>query len=170
MKKIKYSLLLVLSILTLTSCKKDDIEEQQSEDPVTFILKIDGTEVEANTQDTAFLKTYNVVGADGELDFNITNNINEEIKLRMTVVDVNGNGEGVQICFGFCSTSVALDDTQVRSFAIGETTTNNQTHVFNDQVGNRDFECTIKINQVDEVGVDIANSKEVYFTYKYIAP
>ncbi len=179
MKKIRYTLLLVLSVMVLTSCKKDDPTEPQVVDDPTepqvvdtpaFTLKIDGEEVEANTQATALLKSYNVVGVDGELGFNITNNINEEIKLRMTVVDINGNGDGIQICFGFCSTSVALDDTQVRSFAIGETTTGNQTHVYNDQVGNRDFECTIKINQVDESGTDIGNGKEVYFTYKYVAP
>ena len=136
-----------------------------------FSLEIDDVEVEASTQATAYEKTYHVVGADGELGFHLTNNKDEAIKLRMTIVDVldGANGADMQICFATCSAEVNLGDTEVKTLAAGHVTTTAETHVFNGQAGNRDFSCTIKINQVDDNDEDVPDGKEVYFKYSYIA-
>ncbi len=167
MKKIIYLVtLVVISSLILTSCKSDD-PDPVVEEVVPFTLKIDEEEVVENT---ILVKTYNVVGADGELGFNITNNTNAAIDLKITVVSVEGNGDGMQLCFKTCSANINVDDTEIKTIEAGHTTTNVETHIFNGQVGNRDFSCTIKINQVDGNGSDIVSGKSVSFTYKYVAP
>lgn len=171
MKKLKFILLpLLIFTIVFSSCKKDDVDPDPTQDIPVFTLKIDGVEVEENTQDSAVIKSYTVVGDAGKLGFHITNNKNEDIKLRMTVVNVlaGANGDGVELCFATCVTSINLNDTEVRTIIVGHTTTTAETHILNTQVGNRDFECTLKINQVDDNEADIPNGKEVYFTYKYM--
>lgn len=167
MKKIIYIItLVVVSSIILTSCKSDD-PDPIVEEVIPFTLKIEGEEVVENT---ILVKTYNVVGEAGELGFNITNNTNADIDLKMTVTSVEGNGDGMQLCFKTCSANINVDDAEVKTINAGHTTTNVETHVFNGQVGDRDFSCTIKINQVDGNGNDIASGKSVSFTYKYVAP
>lgn len=167
MKNLKYILLLTLMVGFLSSCKDDDPVEEPVVQVDPFIIKIEGEEVVASA---TTVKTYNVVGDAGEMGFNITNKTNASIDLRMTVVGVTGGGEGMQLCFTTCSANINLNDTEIKTINAGQTTTNVQTHIYNGQVGDRDFECTIKINQVDSNGSDIPSGKELNFTYKYVAP
>lgn len=163
MKKLKilFPFFLVL-FFTIQSCKKDDIEEVIVDN--TFTVKVDGELANNKTY------TYSMIGIDGELGFNVTNNKSSDIKLKVTVVDLVGNGDGLQLCFNSCTAKVVLDYEDFKTLSTGQTTTSVQTHIVNASSGDLDTTIKLKINQVDSNDVDIPNGKEVYFTYKYVAP
>ncbi len=169
MKNLKYFTLLLVIVTIFSSCKKDDVEDTDNTvDPVIpFTIKIDNEEV---VEGTTLVKTYTVVGEDGQLSFNITNKLDESINLKSTVVSIVGDGTDMQLCFETCSSNIVAGTTEIKTINSGVTTTNAATHIYNAQVGNRNFECTVKINQVDDNDVDIVDGKELMFTYKYVAP
>lgn len=164
MKNFKYTLLLIVTVIVFNSCKKDDPTESTEVD--SFIMKIDGEEV---VEGTTLIKEYNVVGEEGELGFHITNQKDEPIILRATISS-NDVGANMEFCFASCSANINDEFTEVKTIPVGHTTTTAETHIFNNQDGSRDYECTVKINEIDESGNNVANGKALFFTYKYVAP
>ena len=164
MKILKFILPIILvSVLLLSSCKKDDPEEEKTT-ASTYTVKVDGEEADGKTF------TYNEFGDDGRMGFNITNNITSDIKLKVKVVSVDGDGTGIQLCFNSCTANVVLDYEDYRTLVVGQTTTSAATHILNASDGSQNLKIGLRISQVDDNNVEVSGGKVVNFTYNYVAP
>lgn len=163
MKKIKFIFpLLIIFTFIIQSCKKDDIEDSETNN--SFTVKVDG-EIADNK-----IFTYNTIGIDGEMGIQVTNNDNSLIKLKIKVISLEGNGAGLQLCFNSCTASIIEGYEDFKSLAAGETTTKLQTHIVNASPGNQNSIVKLRITQVDENNNNLLDGKVVDFTYNYVAP
>jgi len=175
MKNIKYIyLILLISSFVFTSCKKDDQEEIE-ETGDSFIVKVDG--VELNNNDS---KTYTGVGSDGDMELQITNLRDVSINLVMEVISVpDTGGDQMLLCIGRnCYQSVSAGDRFPRNsagvysyeLAAGEVTTAGNTHVENLDDSNGDLEFVFELYEVDSDNDKLSSGTSLRFSYKYDAP
>ena len=163
MKKAKFLIVTILLLVLFTSCKKEDPTEEII-DVFTVELEVNETEFEIeNNQVIELEDPY-------ELGFHVKNNTSKSIRIKLTVVSLQGNGNGVELCFSQCRSNTTEGLIDIRNFTSGEKTTTNQAHLNPGDDFEESLTVEFKLNQVDSEGEDVVDGKEVSFTYKYIAP
>ena len=156
----KYILIFAI-ILTIFSCKKEDSIEE-IEDVFTVELEVNETEFEVENNQVIEMEN------PGELGIHIENKTSRDIRMKLTIVTLEGNGNGVELCFSQCRSNTTEGLIDIRNIAVGETTTTNQAHLKPGVTFKDNLKVKFKLNQVDSDDEDIVGGKEVFFTYLYI--
>jgi len=111
---------------------------------------------------------------DNKLRFNITNNTEEDIYVKVKVTSIDGNEEGgsVQLCYWVCFYDIAVgtvvpDFTAGTEIAPGATTTSSEDHFISFYTGNGTDDVTygLAFIKTDVNGTELETL--VNFTYKY---
>ncbi len=170
MKNLKFKVIVLFSVLSLMSCKKDDPEEASELND--YSVTVSGTELVNNTE-----RIYTDVGEIANMDLLIKNNSTSDINLKINVVSVEGNYDTVNsisivLCLGEqCYNGININTSYplngYYSLGAGETSTINAVHFQNNDSSKGPLTFEFKLYQVDSDGEEIVSKKSLQFKYRY---